>query len=195
MKKFLAAALILALMLFLFNSCTDDGDTADGGNGDAQNDGDIQDNTPLEPADDGSVAGFLAYYGLRESDIKPEYFIEFGELKMDSKGKPGSPGSAGFITITVDKSKTGEPEVRAWFEKIYSKMQKLSSDGKLYTNFLTFDTESTLENLFQNPHWEQYPGTMWSYPYKLQSGDAKINVSTSHDYENGIYKMSISVFE
>lgn len=145
-----------------------------------------------------SVAGFLSVYGLPEDDIKPEHFVAFGELTMDGSAKAGEIDSTGYIVITVDKEKTQEEQVRAWFEQIYAKMQSLSADGKLHKNALTIgaegDEEATLEALFSGPLWESYPGTMWSYPCQLSNGAAKLNVSTSYSYENGEYKMSITVF-
>lgn len=145
-----------------------------------------------------SVAGFLSVYGLSEDDIKPEHFVAFGELTMDGSAKAGEIDSTGYIIITVDKEKTQEEQVRAWFEQIYAKMQSLSTDGKLHKNALTIgaegDEEATLEALFSGPLWESYPGTMWSYPCQLSNGAAKLNVSTSYSYENGEYKMSITVF-
>jgi hypothetical protein len=147
-------------------------------------------NSTDTPKGAGNLADFLSAYGLTEDDIKPEHFISFGELTMDGdKTKAGERGNMGFITISVDKDATGEEQVRAWFEKIHAKMCELSSDGKLYTNYISMDKESTLEALFSNPLWEKFPGTMWAYQYK----DMKLNVSTSYDYETGTYKMSIGV--
>ncbi|MDR0906744.1 MAG: hypothetical protein LBN00_11350 [Oscillospiraceae bacterium] len=143
-------------------------------------------------ADSGTVADFLELYGLTEDDIKPEGFIEFQEI--ETKDNPPKIHSIGYIRIAADKDTTGEAQIKVWYEKIYGKMQELSTDGKIYSNYITLDKESTLEALYENPLWEKFPGTMWAYPYKTSTDDVKLNVSTSYDYETGIYKMSISVF-
>jgi hypothetical protein len=44
------------------------------------------------------------------------------------------------------------------------------------------------------PLWENFPGTMWAYPFKLQGRDVKLNIAASYDYEIGVYKMSVMVF-
>jgi hypothetical protein len=211
MKKLLVTILALALFLSLAACGGGDSDAPSGESAAASGEtsGDNSESTaktepelttpPESEADDtpdgeGSLSDFLAVYGLTEDDITPEHFIEFAELDMDGNKKAGETGSTGFIKITVDKDATGEEEVKAWFEKVYGKMQQLSSDGKLYTNFISMDKESTLQALYGNPLWKDFPGTMWAYPYKMPKGDMKINVSTSYDYETGIYKMSVMLF-
>jgi predicted small secreted protein len=212
MKK--AILLILALVLVLSLAACGGKDTGSTGsssttppasnNGNGNSETTQSDNTPSGTPDStpskadttndmGTVADFLSVYDLSETDIKPELFIEFEELKMDGSTKAGESGSSGFISIVVDKDATGEEQVKAWFEKIYDKMQKLSSDGKIYKNYTSMDEEFTLETLFENPLWEKFPGTMWAYKYKMPDRDVKIIISTSYDYETGIYKMSIMV--
>jgi predicted small lipoprotein YifL len=214
MKKLLVAILTLALFLSLA-ACGGSGDSdapsgenaaaspeTTGDDSEPATESEPESTMPSEsesihagtPDDEGSLSDFLAAYGLTEDDITPEHFIEFDELDMDGDKNAGEIGSTGFIKITVDKDATGEEEVKAWFEKVYGKMQQLSSDGKLYTNFMSMDKESTLEALYENPLWKDFPGTMWAYPYKMPKGDMKINVSTSYDYETGIYKMSVMLF-
>lgn len=145
-----------------------------------------------------SVASFLNIYGMTEEDIKPENFVEFSNVTMEDSKKAGEIGSIGYIRIIVDKDKTNNEQIKAWFEKIYAKMQTLSTDGKLHKNMLTIGTENDkevdLESLFNGPVWKSYPGTMWAYPYKLSNKDVKVNVSTKYSNEDGEYKISISLF-
>lgn len=142
-----------------------------------------------DDADEGSVAAFLAAYGMTEDDLKPEHFIEYGDLKMDGSAKAGQVGSAGFITISADVAATDEPAVRAWFEQVYGKLTELATDGKIYTNAMTMEEESVLEDVFTGILWKDMPGTMWAYRFK----GLRLNVSTSYSYETGVYKLSIMV--
>lgn len=215
MKRFMLVA-IAFVMVFALAACGGDNDPAPSGDNDPgasqQQPSDApDDSTPSggdtpsstqqpaqnesEESGDYTVAEFLAYYGMTEDDITPEHFVEFAPVEMDGNTKPGEIGSTGYIKITVDKEATGEPQVRAWYEKIYAKMQALSTDGKIHGNALTIgtdnDEESSLEDLFSNPLWEDFPGTMWAYPYE---GGMRINVATRYDYESGVYSMSFMVF-
>ena len=132
---------------------------------------------------------------MTEDDIAPENFVEFSAVDMDGSTKAGEVGSSGFIKIKVDKDTTGDEQIRAWFEKIYEKMKSLSADGKVHDNFMVIgtdkDEEFSLENLFNGPLWEKYPGASWAYPYE---GNFKLSVSTSYDYDSGEYKMGITVY-
>jgi predicted small secreted protein len=212
MKKAILLVLTLALLVAL--AACGGNDTSSGTGNSTQNGGEKttppsqtenttssptgsapQTSAPVESkADEGTVTGFLAHYGLTEDDIKPEHFVEFADLDMDGDIKAGEVGSTGFIKIMVDKDATGEEQVKAWYEKIYGKMLSLSSDGKTYKNFY-LEEEYSLTALYESPLWEDFPGTMWAYQYKMPSGDVILNASTGYDYETGIYKMSISVFE
>lgn len=148
---------------------------------------------PTPSGDAGTVADFLKLYGWTEDNLKPEHFIEFGELDMDGSTKAGQPGSMGFIKITVDKDATTPDDVDAWFEAVYGKMQELSTDGKLYKGFNKEKEAEPLAELMAGPLWADFPGGGCSYPYKLEIGESMIYVATSYDYETGTYKMSIGV--
>jgi hypothetical protein len=142
--------------------------------------------TPNDSEATGEIAEFLALFGLTEDDIKPEGFVEFQELEMS--GTIGQAG-VGFIKIVVDKDKTEEAQIKAWFQKVFDKMKSLSLDKKLYTNYQKMDEEATLDKAFAV---STMPGTKWAYSYTLPSGEARLQVSVSYSFDEGIYKMSIA---
>lgn len=212
MKKFLALALVL-IMVLAFAACgKDTGKIPSGGDGnnpDASMEQNTQEpgtnetetpadtNSPEISNDYGTVEGFLAIYGLTKADLEPEFFIEFDELAMAGSEKPGELNSIGYIKITVDKDATGSEQVDAWFKKLYAKLKTLSLDGKLHRNVLTMgtenDEEATLEALMENPLWATMPGGSCAYLYQSSTGEMRIMVSTRYDYETGVYSLSIAV--
>jgi hypothetical protein len=203
MRKAITILLALALTATL-TACGGGNDTPSGNTSTtppptSTSDSNTPSSTPTESgktetpaADTGTVAGFLALFGLTEADITPENFIEFGELK--TKGKVGSREYSGLIEIAADKDATGEEQVNAWFQKFYDKLKGLSSDGKLYTDYKTYDKESTLDALFGSPLWGEFPGATWSYQYTSASGNIdSINILTNYHYETGLYDISFIV--
>lgn len=211
MKKIFVLGLALVLLLALA-ACGDKPDPApsgsnppavsqptDPGASQQQPSATPDESTPSEsdtPDDVITLESFLSVYGLTEADITPEHFIEFGELKMDGNKLPGEIGSTGYFTITVDKEKTQKEQIDAWFEQLYTKMQSLSTDGKIHDPYninTQYDVEYPLEEMFALPTWEAFPGTMWAYPYQADNGKIFVNVSARYDADTGEYKAGFTV--
>lgn len=207
MKKLLALLLTL-LMLFTLVACGENEQTPSGNDGTSESqqqeqtdpDTSEQNKTPSSGTTDSSddvetVAGFLKVFGYTEDDIKPAHFVSFDDVELEGRGELGEVDSGGFITIHVDKTATTQEDINAWFEKAYAKMQQLAVDGKLYKNFMVNADATPLEELMALPTWETMPGGSCAYYYEMPIGKAVLNVATSYDVNEGVYRMSIAVMD
>ncbi len=81
-----------------------------------------------EEADDlTTVEGFMKAFGITEDDMKCAKFTRVGKTSYDTDS-----GKIVEIGSFISEAMTDE-EVRAWIEKIITKLDSLSDDGKVMT--------------------------------------------------------------
>jgi hypothetical protein len=93
-------------------------------------------------------------------------------------------------SIAVDKDATTPEQVEAWFQKVYDKLKSLSYDGNVYESINFFKDATAADFLMP-----ETPSKMWAYPYQSASGDCKLQIAVSYDYDNGIYQIGAYVFK
>ncbi len=220
MKK-LFALLLAMMMVFSLAACGDNNTTdPDRDNpGVSQNDGENnnpeypiainggEENTPgtSEPDNTGNnstgnnegdtwtVEDFLKLYGFDAEELKPNHFTSFEDLKMADSNQPGKKGSAGSVTINVEKGKTTVDDFNAWFESLYAKMTELSDDGKLYYSVAKTVEATPLAELQSGILWADMPGGLCVITTKVDGSDMTISISSRYDVELEQYSISITV--
>ena len=213
MKKILI--LILAfMMIFTFAACDGDDEPADDSvKQEQQQETEGSDEPEADPAEDKpeeepapdisqqddtssdtwTAESFLKLYGFNAEDLKPDYFTSFEELKMADSKEPGEKGSAGSVTINVEKGKTTEDDFNAWFETLYAKMTELSNDGKLYYSVAKTVEAPSLSELQSGVLWADMPGGLCVITTKADGSDMTISISFKYDVELEQYSISITV--
>lgn len=170
MKKFLALALILA-MVFALAACGGEKDPAPSGNtadpGTSQQPTDEPDGG--EEADLTTVTGFLTAFGLTEDGLincpnfsrldKTTYSIDTGEIKE--------------VGVYISEALTDE-EVRAWLEQMLDKLKSLSDDGKVINNFSDTEGEELTVDYIMERSMKLGLGT---YTYKGKTVTVMITAS------------------
>ena len=133
MKRLLTIALVMVLALFLVachgktgrsNSTPSSNNSTSGNNNPAStNNGGNGNNGGNN--DKSTVVGFLAQFGLKEDDFKPEGYVS----SMLSDGDT--------VKYTTNETPTVEQR-KAWANMVIAKAKSMSTDGKLYTgNYYT----------------------------------------------------------
>ena len=185
MKKIIALALAL-LMLMSLAAC---GEKTPASNDDTtpnsqqtENPGQQEqkqsDNKQNEEADDlTTVEGFMKAFGITEDDMKCAKFTRIDKTSYDiDSGKIIEIGSY------ISEAMTDE-EVRAWIEKIITKLDSLSDDGKIMTYG---DGELTLDYMMA----KSMKVASGSYIYKGKKVAMAITVLPGElDNENPDYAM------
>ncbi|MBQ4550254.1 MAG: hypothetical protein IJA49_04095 [Oscillospiraceae bacterium] len=152
-------------------------------------------NNSTENSDGGewTVESFLKLYGFNADDLKPNHFTSFEELKMADSKLPGNKGSAGSVTINVEKGKTTTDDFNAWFESLYAKMTELSDDGKLYYSAAKTVEATPLSELQSGVLWADMPGGLCVISTNVDNSNMTISISSKYDTELEQYSISITV--
>jgi len=140
-----------------------------------------------------TVESFLKLYGFNAEELKPNHFTSFEELKMADSKEPGKKGSAGSVTINVEKGKTTADDFNAWFETLYAKMTELSDDGKLYYSVAKTVEATPLSELQSGVLWADMPGGLCVITTKVDGSAMTIGISSKYDVELEQYSISITV--
>ncbi len=140
-----------------------------------------------------TVENFLKLYGFDSENLKPNHFTSFEELKMADSKQPGKKGSAGSVTINVEKGKTTADDFNAWFENLYAKMTELSDDGKLYYSVAKTVEATPLSELQSGIFWADMPGGLCVITTNVDGSDMTISISYKYDLEFEQYSISITV--
>ncbi len=140
-----------------------------------------------------TVEKFLKLYGFDAEDLKPNHFASFEDLKMADSKQPGKKGSAGSVTINVEKGKTTADDFNAWFESLYAKMTELSDDGKLYYSVAKTVEATPLSELQSGILWADMPGGLCVITTTVDGSAMTISISSKYDMELEQYSISITV--
>ncbi len=149
--------------------------------------------TDNNEGDTWTVESFLKLYGFDAEDLKPNHFTSFEDLKMADSKQPGKKGSAGSVTINVEKGKTTADDFNAWFESLYAKMTELSDDGKLWYSVAKTVETTPLSELQSGALWADMPGGLCVITTKVNGSDMTIGISSKYDVELEQYSISITV--
>ncbi len=149
--------------------------------------------TENNEGDTWTVESFLKLYGFDAEDLKPNHFTSFENLKMADSKQPGKKGSAGSVTINVEKGKTTADDFNAWFESLYAKMTELSDDGKLYYSVAKTVEATPLSELQSGILWAVMPGGLCVITTNVDGSDMTIGISSKYDVELEQYSISITV--
>ena len=150
-------------------------------------------NAESNEGDTWTVESFLKLYGFNAEELKPNHFTSFEELKMADSKEPGKKGSAGSITINVEKGKTTADDFNVWFETLYAKMTELSDDGKLYYSAAKTVEATPLSELQSGVLWADMPGGLCVITTDVDGSAMTISISSKYDVELEQYSISITV--
>ena len=145
MKKLLAITLVMVLAFSLLTACGGNADTDTSGDDStnptaSQDDNQTSDDETI--ADLTTVDGWLAYWELTEDDLKCANFT-----RLDKTTTVISTGEIEEVGAYINKELTDE-EVRAWLEKVISKLNSMSEEGKL-ANILKDGEELTADYIME----------------------------------------------
>ena len=181
--KFLAVCMALAMALSL-SAC---GGTA-GGNSNAANPPSTAARNSAAASDTNSggspsqgtsaadlttVAGFLAYYGLSEDDLKCANFTRLDKTVYDI-----DTGDIEEVSAYVSQKLTDD-QIRAWLEQVMAKLNSLSDNGKVELTFS--DGEALTVDYMMGQPMNIGQGT---YPYKGKTIDVLISVTNGLDSDD-----------
>ncbi len=168
-------------------------DDVENNTGTSEPDDIIDSTTENNEVDTRTAESFLKLYGFDAEDLKPNHFTSFEDLKMADSKQPGEKGSAGSVTINVEKGKTTADDFNAWFESLYEKMAELSDDGKLYYSVAKTVEATPLSELQSGILWADMPGGLCVITTKVDGSDMTISISSKYDVELEQYSISITV--
>ena len=168
MKKLLAILIVLVLTLSLLTACGESGGTGSTGTGSAgtgsdEGRGDLIDED--QAGDLTTVEGFLSYWGLTGDDLKCANFNRLDKVSYSLEtGEIHEVGAYISAKLTDD-------EAKAWIEKVISKLNSLSAEGKL-ANILADGEELTADYIMAQ---SMHIGS-GDFTYKGKKANAMISV-------------------
>lgn len=138
MKKLLVLTIVLIMALSLA-ACGGKTDPASSGNGKTDPGASQQEPSSTPGAvDTSTLNGFLAQFGLTESDLKPaEHFASFDYRVTKNKSYQGT------VTVNMDwgdlenDGAQKKAAVSKWMKQVYDRLLAVSDDGKAYKPYTT----------------------------------------------------------